>query len=369
MKNNNIIHIFGKMEFGGAELRTIEIMDNMQNSFENIYFCTMSGEKGRLAKELNEKGYNVIPCNIFSLSFPMEFMKILKKNNIDIVHSHISIVSGYIMFLSFLAGVNKRIVHFRSSKIGKTRSVKEKIKTGVLKLLILTFATDIVAVNRYTMVNHFKNYKKIKKCKILYNGKGMLYSEDERKIRQFKSEYSIKNDEKVIIHIGRFNEAKNHYKVISVFNSFNKIVPKSKLLLIGDNNSELGQNIQDLVKNQNLENKVLFLGRQSNIKDFLSISDVLLFPSYWEGLPGVVLESLSAGIPVLGSNIGGHYEISDTNDGITIVPLNSSDQEWSRTLKSIVYSGKQRQIADSFRKSPYYIEEVLKHFEILYDSN
>lgn len=355
------------MEFGGAEIRTIEIMDQLNDSFDNIYFFTTSGTEGVLANSLKEKGYKIIPCNIYSFRFPFFFVKQLKEHKINIVHSHISIVSGYIVFLAFLANVKRRIVHFRSSKVGKKSSFFQFLKTTFLKMFILLFSTDILAVNKHTMKSHFANYNKIKKCEIIYNGLRTLYCENNETINLLKNQLSIKNDEKVIIHIGRFHEAKNHYKILNVFLEYLKLLPNSKLLLIGNYHSQIGKEIIEVIKKQKLDSNVLLLGVQSDIKRYLSISDALLFPSLWEGLPGVVLESLAAGVPVLCSDIGCNREIAETNKGIILMDLEKSDHQWATKLYDISKNGKQKIISMEFEKSPYEINKVLKHFKSFYN--
>lgn len=368
MKNpKNIMHVFGSMDYGGAEITTINMMDETRYLFKDVYFCTTSGKRGILAESLEAKGYRIIPCSIYSLKFPLIFFKILREHKIDIIHTHISIVSGYIALLAFLAGVKRRIVHFRSSKIGKSNSVSQKLKVRVLMSLIYLFSTDILAVNKSTMINHFKNYKSIERCRVIYNGKNSYYVNDERRIKKLKNQLMIHENEKVIIHIGRFFDAKNHKKIVKIFSEYNKMMPNSKLLLIGKNNTEIGEEIKKVVGSLELDDSVIFLGIKDNIADYLAISDILLFPSLWEGLPGVVLEALSAGVPVLCSDIDCHREITQTNYGISMLSNNEEDRIWANQLKIIADIGKQKKISDNFISSPYYVENIVYEFVKLYE--
>lgn len=363
----NIVHIFGSMNYGGAELRTIDVMNLLKSDFNKVYFFATSGKEGKLASSLKEQGYFIESFNIYDFRFPYKFIRFLKNNSIDIVHSHISSVSGYIVLLSFFAGITRRIVHFRSARIGNNESTFFKIRTQVLLLLILMFSTDILAVNNYTMSKHYKNYNRIRKCKVIYNGINELYCDDASVIEKLKNELLLPLDEKIITHIGRFDEPKNHNKVIHVFYEYKKKVQKSKLLLIGNNDTKNGKYIRSLIKDLHLNRDVYLLGLRNDIKDILAITDTLIFPSLWEGLPGVVLEALSAGVPVLCSDIGCHEEISNSNYGIMTLNSNDSDIKWADNLVKISILGKQKEISDSFNKSPYLLNNVIKQYEKLYD--
>lgn len=359
---NKIMHIFGSMDYGGAEISTISVMDKLKYEFEDVYFLTTSGKKGGLATSLESKGYIIIPCSIYSLKFPLLFYQILKKNKISIIHSHISFTSGYIMLISFMAGVSRRITHFRSTKNSSSKNILHILKALCLKLLVYFFSTDIVAVNESTMKTHFKNHNKISRCQIIYNGKESLYQD----INKNHSVLDINKFNKVIIHIGRFHESKNHLKIINVFQEFINIEPNSVLLLIGKNDTEIGEEIKETINRFGLNKNIALLGIKKNIGDYLTLADAMIFPSKWEGLPGVVLESLSAGIPVICSDIAPHQEISKTNLGITLLSNDIHDKIWAEKLYEITRNGKSQAIAEDFKNSPYFVDNALIKFRKLY---
>src|SRR5699024_10168361 len=86
----------------------------------------------------------------------------------------------------------------------------------------------------------------------------------------------------VIGHIGRLHEAKNHLRLIDIFNHYQKIQPNSLLLLVGD--GELRKQIEDKVAELELNSKVCLLGSRHDSHDLLQAMDVFLFPSLYEGL-------------------------------------------------------------------------------------
>ena len=78
-----------------------------------------------------------------------------------------------------------------------------------------------------------------------------------------------------------------------------------ELSIVGDNNNEYGCYLQNLAKELNIQNQVFFLGKQLDIKQFLNEADLYVIPSQREGLPVALLEAMSMGLPVLGSDIPG----------------------------------------------------------------
>src|ERR1051325_9816853 len=82
--------------------------------------------------------------------------------------------------------------------------------------------------------------------------------------------------------------------------------------------------LEDQVQRLKLENRVLFLGFQNNVRDWLNACDVCVLPSLYEGLPIAILEAMSASKPVIATNIAGNREA--VTDGVTgcLVPSQDS---------------------------------------------
>ena len=121
---------------------------------------------------------------------------------------------------------------------------------------------------------------------------------------------SVKRDEyrrnmkldtrKAYIHVGRFNEAKNHAFLLRVFQKIHEKQNDSILILVGD--GSLREKIEDQIKSLHLDEAVRILGNRTDIPELLQAADVFLFPSLWEGLGIVAIEAQAAGLPCLCSD-------------------------------------------------------------------
>ena len=136
---------------------------------------------------------------------------------------------------------------------------------------------------------------------------------DEKEL--IRDKFKIDKKDFVITFVGRIVKDKGINELIEAFINLSKKYNNLKLLLVGDYEEHLNP-----IKN---ENKILIdsldsiitVGFQNDIRDFLSITDLFVLPSYREGLPNSLIEAGSFGIPLLATNINGCNEIID--DGIT----------------------------------------------------
>ena len=126
-------------------------------------------------------------------------------------------------------------------------------------------------------------------------------------------------------HVGLFHKQKNHDFLIDVFHEVCKKSNRYKLVLIGEGEDQ--KKIREKVERLGLSEKVIFLGRQSNVQDWLQALDIMVFPSLFEGMPNVVLEWQIAGLPALISDvITRECGIMDT---VSYLPLEKGSEYWA----------------------------------------
>src|SRR5699024_177770 len=114
------------------------------------------------------------------------------------------------------------------------------------------------------------------------------------------------HDEKVLIHVSNFRKVKRIQDVIKTFAGVRKRL-KAKLLLVGDGPEYT--EMLEYVKQLQIEDDVLFLGKQNNISALFSISDLKLLLSEKESFGLVLLEAMNCEVPCIGTNIGGIPEV------------------------------------------------------------
>ena len=193
------------------------------------------------------------------------------------------------------------------------------------------------------------------KVVIVHNAISMeryLFSEDHRAI--VRSAFGWGN-RFVVGHVGRFDPQKNHEGLLDIFKEILKKRPDAVLALVGSRGGQY-ENILERVKSENLEDKVFFLGKRTDIGAFLSAMDVFLFPSLYEGLPFALVEAQANGLTCV---------ISDTiSREVNVIPgqlkplsLGTSPEKWAET---VVRAGKRPRVG----KEEIYQGLVEGHFDI-----
>ena len=141
-------------------------------------------------------------------------------------------------------------------------------------------------------------------------------------VANLKQQFGIREDERVLIHISNFRKIKNLPDIIDAFMKVREAMP-AKLLLVGDGPEK--HRVMDKLKDMPYKKDVLFLGKQENIAELFSISDLKLLLSEKESFGLVLLEAMACGVPGIGTNIGGIPEVIDHGTNGYLVELGDVD--------------------------------------------
>lgn len=164
--------------------------------------------------------------------------------------------------------------------------------------------------------------------------KRMTFDPDARSEKRLE----LNAGDKILVgHIGRFIEQKNHDKVISVFSAFHQANENSHLLLIGSGQEK--ERIAEKVRDEVLSDDVTFIDYTDTPEAYISAMDVMLMPSLYEGFGLVAAEAQANGLPVV---ISDQFpsEAVIIPDGVTVMDLTDSDEEWSKALLEAVGRGR-----------------------------
>ena len=130
-----------------------------------------------------------------------------------------------------------------------------------------------------------------------------FYKSDKEHFKQMLAP----NGERILVHVSNFRKVKRVEDVLRVFEQVHAVIP-SRLLMIGDGPER--QNAEELCRTMNICNDIRFLGKQEQIDEILSITDLFLLPSQYESFGLAALEAMACGVPVISTNTGGLPEIN-----------------------------------------------------------
>lgn len=269
---------------------------------------------------------------LYDLIALWKLYRYFKKEKPFIVHTHTPKAGTLGMIAAKLAGVPHRLHTVAGLPLLEAKGVK-RIILNIVEKITYSCATFIYPNSRglknIIIQEHFCQTEKLK---VLGNGSSNgidtsyfnpeFFSEEETQTLRMKLGF-IKEDF-VFIFVGRLVGDKGVNELVNAFEMFdreNKFGGKAKLLLAGSfelNLDSLSPNtIQKIDSNENIIN----VGYQNNIRQFYAISNCLVFPSYREGFPNVVMQAGAMGLPCIVSNINGCNEIITNGDNGIIIPV------------------------------------------------
>ena len=330
MIKKRVLHVFGAMDVGGAEMRTIELMPGLTEHGVEFHFATLSGRAGTLAPRIEELGGRVWPTRR-GLGLPIRFIRLCRSQAISVVDSHVATFSGIIVALAWCARVPVRIAHFRSDGDGQPDTLARRVWRRLMRKLISTFATEIVGVSPSALdYGYNADWASDPRARVIVNGVAPYRA---RAGGAMPHGLESSSDHHLMTLVARPSPEKNRARAIEVLAAMSVEDPSVRLVLVGGqgNDSDV---VNHSIKRLGVADRVIDLGERSDVVDVMAASDLVLLTSTREGLPGVVLEALSTGTEVVSADLPGVRFIAESTGGLTIVSQAAMPQEWVAPLSA-----------------------------------
>jgi glycosyltransferase involved in cell wall biosynthesis len=118
-----------------------------------------------------------------------------------------------------------------------------------------------------------------------------------------RRELGIPDDAVVVGTVGNLRPAKGHQDLVQAMAALPETVPKPLLVIAGA--GELEQTIRQAAADSGMSDRLMLLGRRNDIPKVLGAFDLFVLSSRREGFPVAILEAMSAGIPIVATDVGG----------------------------------------------------------------
>lgn len=265
------------------------------------------------------------------ISFLKDFISLIKlillfkKLKPEIVHGNTPKGALLSMLASWIARVPIRIYYIHGLRFEGDTGIKRNILLFMERFTCL-LATDIFTVSFGVKENILKNKMTKKEVQVVGNGSingidANFYCRENVMEGDLLATYKIPNNTLIFGFVGRLVGDKGINELVSAFKEINKKYTNTKLLLVGWTEDKLDP-LQEITKQEIKTNEnILAVGAQSDVRPFLKIMNVFVFPSYREGFGVSIMEAAAMNLPVISSNISGCNEIIiDGYNGILIPP-------------------------------------------------
>ena len=309
----------------------------MSTNFEVV---AISSDREYLERVGVREGVRTFPIDMSRKITPLaDFLAIcklyffLRKEKPLLVHSHTPKAGLVAMIASKLAGVPHRLHTVAGLPLLETIGLKRAILNWVEKLIYVC-ATNVYpnsfGLHDIIVQNKFCHSSKLK---VLGNGSSngidieyfntSLFTESQN--LALRKQLQIGQSDFVFVFVGRLVSDKGINEMVAAFERHQTNYPLSKLLLVGDYEADLDPLLPFTLQAIKTNDAIITTGFQADVRPYLALSNALVFPSYREGFPNVVMQAGAMGLPCIVSNINGCNEIIKEGVNGVIVSVKNTD--------------------------------------------
>lgn len=364
-----ILHVFARMDRGGAETRIMEVYRNLDRNEIQFDFINLDSGVHHYDQEIKKLGGRKFivrhPRKSGVFAHSLDLYRIMKNAGpYQAVHAHTAHHEGVVALVSKIAGIKYRVCHARTTSSKNINSVLKRLSIAFGRRLILNNATSLLSISKAAGEYLFgERAMKQGLVQVVPNAVDLIPYKEAQEVdtNLIRNELNIPNCELLIGHVGRFSEVKNHQFLIKLVEHLRTSNIDAHLILVGG--GELRPKIEKQVANCQLTDYVHFLGVCENIPQLMKLFDVFVMPSIYEGLGGAAIEAQAAGIPcVLSSSLPDEVDM-----GVGLVQFVSLDcqiEVWKNTImrQSQHPHPEYLQIKEKFHNKGFLIENEIESF-------
>ena len=359
--------------FGGIGVVATELGLALSKRGHEIHFITYKQpvrleqlSKNVFYHEVNVPEYPLFHYQPYELALSSKLVNVIKCKNLDLLHVHYAIPHAYagymakkmlkeegidIPMVTTLHGTDitlvgnhpfyKPAVTFSINKSEVVTSVSESLRKDTLRLFDVNKEIDVIP----NFIDTEKQKDSFGDCN-----------------RQLMAE----DDERILTHISNFRHVKRIPDVINIFNKVQEKI-KSKLIMVGEGPEV--QPAKKLAEELGIADKILFLGKTSEVNKILCFSDLFLLPSENESFGLAALEAMVNGVPVISSDVGGIPEVVEQGFSGYLKPLGDVNAMAESALEILSSDEKLAQFKKQAKQtaSKFDIREIVPQYEAVYE--
>ena len=298
-RKNNILHISRTMDIGGAERIVYQLSSDLKDEFDSVHVASTGGlwESELAAQGIQHHKILDIdsknPVTVLKLLYSIR--QIIKNNEITIVHTHHRMAAFYIRLLKFFY---PKLTHVYTAH----NVFKDKLPLYRFSLKNAKSVAVGEAVN-----NNLKEDVGITDSKVIYNG--VILKETDDQVDEIISYDGIK-----LGCIARLSEQKGLTYLLDAMSLLT--IKDIRLFIVGE--GELREELENKVKELNLQDSVIFLGYRKDIVECINSFDFCVLPSVFEGFGLVAIEAFMNSKTLVATDIPGLNEVVTNKNGVLV---------------------------------------------------
>jgi glycosyltransferase involved in cell wall biosynthesis len=321
----SVLHPITRLIVGGAQENTIytaALLDKARYKVE-ILSGPQTGSEGSLIEEVRRLEIPLIiqnnlvrEVNPFKDIFTyQDLFNAMRINKYDIVHTHSSKAGILGRWAAKRAGVPIIIHTIHGWGFHDYMPTILKYLYIYLERLTASFTDTLVAVSNFDIrIGLEEGIGKKQQYELIRSAIPTAEFKSDHNIRnEIRRNFGISDEMNIIGNVGRFSQQKNPFDWLKIASEIHKSKKKVHFVLVGD--GPLYMEVESRIESMGLSNNFTITGLRRDVTDLLSIMDIFMITSLWEGLPRTVLQAMVKGIPIISYKVGGIPEI--VREGIT----------------------------------------------------
>lgn len=380
-----VLTVIPGLAMGGAERFAIELACNLDRAVFEPLVCALwrRGDPAEVywTERLAEAGIAVLfAVNWPGHADPWRYVQGLhtiamrfQRAPVDIAHSHLPLAGLAILLMRRALGAK---IVVRTAHAGKEwgDGAVAAVCRQIFTRCVFPLAFDAEACVSQPLVDTF-NQRPIarwrgRKALLLNNAihlERFQASADPQQVRAERAKLGWRPDERIIGSVGRLSKEKRYDVLIAAAALVRDQMPQVKFVVVGDGAQR--EVLQQQVARLGLQKTFLFVGMRTDVRPFYALMDLFVLPSVWEGLPTVILESMTCGIPVVATDIPGTRELITHGRTGWLTPPNDAAGLAESILAALRSPAACQRIVQTARQEVaprFAFEQVAKRYERLY---
>jgi N-acetyl-alpha-D-glucosaminyl L-malate synthase BshA len=262
--------------------------------------------------EVEVSRYPLFEYPPYDLALATRMAEVAQLYDLDLLHVHYAIphsVSAMLARQMLAAGPRGRSLPFVTTLHGTDITLVGLDRSYLpITRYSIEQSDGVTAISNYLRDRTQRVFDVKNKIEVIYNSVNCdVYYRDTKLAAELRGEYAPDN-QRVLVHLSNFRPVKRVTDVIEIFDRVRKKI-SSRLLLIGDGPDR--SVAEWLAVQKGIHDDVLFLGKQDQIYEKLSIADIMLLPSELESFGLAALEAMACEVVPISTRAGGVPEVID----------------------------------------------------------
>ena len=366
MTKLTILHTIETAGPGGAETVVLDLASRLDSGrFRSIALLPRQDWLSERLRERAVPTFFVDSKAWYDFRLPIGMSRLVRQEKVDLIHSHLPGQNFYSSVVGSLTGCKTIVTYHGAIELSRSRGLRGAVQLGWPRR---SADAAVVVCDHVGQMLRNAGFPSAKIARI-YNG----ISPERFQVRangQLRKQLGLEAGNKLVGMVANLRESKGYEFFIQAARKVIDVMPEIRFVAVGDIDPEIARPLFCLLKQLDLETRLIFLGFRSDIPEILSELDVFVLASVSEGFPLVALEAMAAAKPVIVTRSGGPQEIVEDGRTGLLVPPADADALAGKIRELFSDPGRMAMLARTARakvENEFTLERMICDYERLYE--